>query len=92
MPLRPTRALIALLSLWTLMGLAGSLYPRVSGWWGVLGGALGLLGLFDALVVVVSKLPLAERTLPGRMAVGVEGGGETEDHKFKQSPSSCRCV
>jgi len=73
MPLRPTRALIALLSLWTLMGLAGSLYPRVSGWWGLLGGALGLLALFDALMVLVSKLPLAERTLPGRMAVGVEG-------------------
>lgn len=72
MPLRPTRALIALLSLWTLMGLAGSLYPQVSGWWGVLGGALGLLGLFDVLVVVVFKLPLAKRTLPGRMAVGVE--------------------
>ena len=55
------------------MGLAGSLYPRVSGWWGFLGGALGLLALFDALMVLVSKLPLAERTLPGRMAVGVEG-------------------
>ena len=73
MPLRPTRALIALLSLWTLMGLAGSLYPPVSGWWGLLGGVLGFLALFEAVVVLVSKFPLAERILPGRMAVGVEG-------------------
>ena len=73
MPLRPTRALIALLSFWTLMGLAGSLYPPVSGWWGLLGGVLGFLALFEAVVVLVSKFPLAERILPGRMAVGVEG-------------------
>lgn len=73
MLLRPTRALIALLILWTLMGLAGSLHPGVSVGWGILGGALAFLALLDALVAFVFKLPLAERTLPGRMAVGVEG-------------------
>ena len=49
MPLRPTRALIALLILWTLMGLAGSLHPGVSVGWGILGGALAFLALLDAL-------------------------------------------
>ena len=73
MPLRPTRALIALLILWTLMGLAGSLHPGVSVGWGILGGALAFLALLDALVAFVFRVPVAERTLPGRMAVGVEG-------------------
>ena len=72
MPLRPTRALIALLILWTFMGLAGSLYPPVSGWWGIMGGILALVVLFDALVAFVFKPPRVERTLPGRMAVGIE--------------------
>ncbi|MEN8773108.1 MAG: DUF58 domain-containing protein [Akkermansiaceae bacterium] len=72
MPLRPTRALIALLILWTLMGLAGSMYPPVSGWWGITGGILMLVVLFDALVAFVFKPPRVERIFPGRMAVGVE--------------------
>ena len=73
MPLRPTRALLALLILWTLLGLAGSLYPPVSHWWGGVGVLLAMAALFDVLVVFVFKPPRAERTLPGRFAVGVEG-------------------
>ena len=72
MPLRPTRALIALLILWTLLGLAGSLWLPGAQWWGWMGAILAAVGLFDALVVFALQLPRAERVLPGRMAVGIE--------------------
>ncbi len=101
MPLRPTRALIALLILWTLMGLAGSLYPPVSGWWGIMGGILGLVVLFDALVAYVFRPPVVKRTLPGRMAVGVESEVELRiinpTHRplhvgvFDGIPNHCEC-
>jgi uncharacterized protein (DUF58 family) len=101
MPLRPTRALIALLILWTLMGLAGSLYPPVSDWWGIMGGILGLVVLFDALVAYVFRPPGVKRTLPGRMAVGIEGEVELRiinpTHRplhvgvFDGIPSHCEC-
>jgi uncharacterized protein (DUF58 family) len=72
MPLRPTRALIALLILWTLLGLAGSLWLPGARWWDWMGAILAAVGLFDALVVFTLRLPRAERVLPGRMAVGIE--------------------
>ena len=73
MPLRPTRPLIAILILWTLLGLAGSMYPPAKPWWGMMGFALGMVALFDALVVFALRPPRVERNLPGRLAVGVEG-------------------
>ncbi len=73
MPLRPTRLLIAILILWTLLGLAGSMYPPAEPWWGMMGFVIGIVTLFDALVVFVLRPPKVERTLPGRLAVGVEG-------------------
>lgn len=101
MPLRPTRALIALLILWTLMGLAGSLYPPVSDWWGIMGGILGLVVLFDALVAYVFRPPGVKRTLPGRMAVGIESEVELRiinpTHRplhvgvFDGIPNRCEC-
>lgn len=73
MPLRPTRALVALLILWTLLGLAGSMWLPATPWWGWMGAILAAVSLFDALVVFVLKTPRIERVLPGRMAVGIEG-------------------
>lgn len=73
MPLRPTRPLIAILILWTLLGLAGSMYPPVKSWWGLMGSILAVVAAFDGLVVFVMRPPEAERTLPGRLAVGIEG-------------------
>jgi len=72
MPLRPTRALIAFLILWTLLGLAGSLWLPGAQWWGWMGAILAAVCLFDALVIFALRLPRAERVLPGRMAVGIE--------------------
>ena len=72
MPLRPTRALIALLILWTLLGLAGSMWLPAVPWWGWMGSILAAVSLFDALVVFALRAPKAERGLPGRMAVGIE--------------------
>ncbi len=72
MPLRPTRALLALLILWTALGLAASLWAPASKWWASLGVLIAVVALFDALVVFLLKAPKVERTLPGRMAVGIE--------------------
>jgi len=73
MPLRPTRPLIAILILWTLLGLAGSMDPPAKPWWELMGFVLGVVTLFDALVAFVLRSPKVERILPGRLAVGVEG-------------------
>jgi len=72
MPLRPTRLLIALLILWTLLGLAGSLWLPAAQWWTWMGLSIAALALFDGLLTLVLKPPTAERSLPGRMAVGIE--------------------
>ncbi|MFT6862326.1 MAG: hypothetical protein ACJAVK_000884 [Akkermansiaceae bacterium] len=73
MPLRPTRPLIAILILWTLLGLAESMDPQAKPWWELMGFVLGVVTLFDALIVFVLRSPKVERILPGRLAVGVEG-------------------
>lgn len=72
MPLRPTRALIALLILWALLGLAGSLWIPASRWWSLMGFIMAVVVLFDAIVAFVLKPPKVKRVLPGRMAVGIE--------------------
>lgn len=73
MPVRPTRPLLAVLLLWALLGLAGSLYPPVAPWWGVAGTALAVVALFDLIILFCLRVPRVKRTLPGRLAVGVEG-------------------
>lgn len=55
------------------MGLGGSLYPLLSGWWWGTGGFFALVFLFDAIVAFLLKAPRVERVFPGRMAVGIEG-------------------
>ncbi len=73
MPLRPTKWLVRLLILWTLLGLVVVFWEPAFGAWKLMAAILGGLALFDALVALTSKRPGAERTLPGRFAVGVEG-------------------
>lgn len=72
MPLRPTRALIALLILWALLGLAGSLWGPAAQWWSWMGAGIAVVATFDALIAFFLKPPHVERTLPSRMAVGIE--------------------
>jgi uncharacterized protein (DUF58 family) len=73
MPIRPTRLLIALLLLWALIGLAGSLWLAVTPWWSFFGMALLVVALVDLVIAFVLRPPRVERELPGRVAVGVTG-------------------
>ena len=72
MPLRPTRALITLLILWALLGLAGSLWLPAARWWSLMGFLMAVVVLFDAIVAFALKPPKVKRVLPSRMAVGIE--------------------
>jgi uncharacterized protein (DUF58 family) len=75
MPLRPTKWLIGLLMLWTLLGVAASLWSPAEAWWELFGYGLAVVAVFDAILIFLIKPPKIERTLPGRMAVGVESEG-----------------
>jgi uncharacterized protein (DUF58 family) len=75
MPLRPTKWLIGLLMLWTLLGVAASLWSPAEAWWKLFGYGLAVVAVFDAILIFLIKPPKIERTLPGRMAVGVESEG-----------------
>ena len=72
MLIRPTRALVALLILWTLLGLAGSLWSPASQWWAWFGVGLVVVAIVDGLLTLMMKPPVAVRRLPSRMAVGIE--------------------
>ncbi|MDB4259293.1 DUF58 domain-containing protein [Akkermansiaceae bacterium] len=73
MPLRPTKWLVRLLILWTLLGLVVVFRAPAFPAWKLMAAILSGVALFDALIVLTAKKPHAERTLPGRFAVGVEG-------------------
>lgn len=73
MPIRPTRLLVGLLFLWTLVGLAGSMSPEFSVLWGIFGIGTFVVLLVDFVAVFLFKPPTVKRTLPSRMAVGAEG-------------------
>ena len=72
MPIRPTKWLIGLLMIWTLLGVAASLWSPAGQWWKLAGYGLGCVALFDVILLIFLRPPRIERTLPGRMAVGVE--------------------
>jgi hypothetical protein len=92
MPLRPTRALIALLSLWTLMGLAGSLYPQGVRMVGVARWSLGAPCFVRRAYGFGFQITFGRKDPAWADGSWSRGGSEIEDHKFKQSPSLCWCV
>jgi len=49
MLIRPTRALVAFLILWTLLGLAGSLWSPAAQWWIWFGVGLAVVAVVDVL-------------------------------------------
>ena len=73
MPIRPTRALIAFLILWTFLGIVASFWKPVALWWLLMGGILAFASFLDVLLVFLLPLPQVRRRLPGRFAAGVEG-------------------
>jgi uncharacterized protein (DUF58 family) len=66
----PARRLLALLSLWTVLGAAASVWPRLGPAWAVLGGLIGLAALLDLAVLRSLAAPTAERSVPGSLALG----------------------
>ena len=72
MLLRPTKWLVRLLILWALLSLVVVFWEPAFSAWKWMAAILGGAALFDALAVLTAKRPRAERTLPGRFAVGVE--------------------
>lgn len=72
MPLRPTRLLVGALLFWALLGLLASFFPAAASWWSLTGVVLLVVALFDLVVLFGLRIPAVKRTLPGRMAVGIE--------------------
>lgn len=69
--MRPGRGLLRLLGLWTVLGIAGSLWPPVLPLWWIAGAAL--LGLAAWSWIAVRRLPEpeAERRVAGSLPLGV---------------------
>ena len=73
MPIRPSAFLLKLLILWVFFGLAASWWDSLELAWLLTGVALGLLLMVDLAIAFLRKKLIAERTLPGRFALGVPG-------------------
>lgn len=72
MPLRPSRGLIGLLTIWMLLGVAASLWSSAALWWERFGFLVGAVSVIDVFLVFLVRTPEVTRSLPGRVAVGVE--------------------
>jgi len=73
MPLRPTSFLLKVLILWACFGLVVAWFSFLELPWIVSGVGLLAVALVDGVVVLIRRSVTAERILPGRFALGVEG-------------------
>jgi len=69
--MRPTLLTFRLIVAWTVLGLAASIWAQVQLVWIVAGGLLGVFAVADFLTLPGKRRLTAERTLPGRFALGV---------------------
>lgn len=69
--MRPTNRLLKLLSAWLVLALAACVWERLEILWQVTGGALLLVMIVDALTLPRRGKVAAQRSVPGRFALGV---------------------
>lgn len=69
----PTPLILRLLSLWTLLGLAASIWASLQPVWLIAAAAFVGIALVDALTLPKKRAFSAERSLPGRFALGAQG-------------------
>ncbi|MDA7880759.1 DUF58 domain-containing protein [Akkermansiaceae bacterium] len=73
MPIRPTKWLIRLLLLWTVLAVMAVWWEVAGEAWIISGACLAALFFSDALLAFSVKKPRVTRRLPGRFAVSIEG-------------------
>lgn len=69
--MRPTRALVGLLVVWGLGGVAASLWPQAILPWQLFGSALLLLSIIDLAVLVRRPTPDVARTMADAWPIGI---------------------
>lgn len=69
--MRPTQLTLRLISAWALLGLVASIWPVVQIAWIVAGGLFLVIAFTDFFTLPGKKRLSAERTVPGRFALGV---------------------
>lgn len=70
--MRPTLLTLRLVAVWTLLGLAASIWPVLQPvWWGTV-ALLFLVALADALTLPARNKLTVERSVPGRFALGIK--------------------
>ena len=70
--MQPTRISIILVAIWTCLGAVASLMSELEPYWLWGGVAVGALCLLDFILTLTLKVPVVERDLPGRFALGIE--------------------
>ena len=73
MPLRPTKWLIRLLAIWTVLAVLAAWSGSLGVIWLMSSACLGALLFVDGILVFMVQKPTVTRRLPGRFAVSVEG-------------------
>ena len=71
MPLRPAPALLWILLGWTIFGIVASVNRELIPTWRYLGYGLAGIAVLDAIILYLKKRLTAERSIPGRFALGV---------------------
>jgi uncharacterized protein (DUF58 family) len=71
--MRPSLTLLLCVFVWGLLGLAASAWDQFRPLWMMGGAVLLAVTCLDFVMVLLRKVPVVERTLPGRFAVGVVG-------------------
>ena len=70
--MQPTRRLVIIAILWTVLGFAAGLSEPLVPIWTWMGIVVGILLIIDGIINRLLPKPVVERTLPGRFAIGIE--------------------
>ena len=99
--MRPSLILLLCVFVWGLLGLAASAWEQFRPLWMLGGVVLGVAACLDFVLVLLRKVPVVERTLPGRFAVGVVGsvglkirnlsGSDLKADVFDGVPATAEC-
>ncbi len=88
MSLRPTQPLLWVLTLWALLGLSASWWKPAEEFWRILGLVILVVAILDAVFLCLRKGVAAQRRLPGRFALNVEGEVTVRLTNLRKRPAS----
>ena len=89
--MQPTRRLVIIAILWTVLGFAAGLSEPLVPIWTWMGIVVGILLIIDGIINRLLPKPVVERALPGRFAIGIEQLVPITLHNGASIPIKVQC-